>query len=384
MCGKDKETKNTTKYEPSNEFVSFMVDYAKEIIIGQENGLYHIADMGKQMHILKDKFQMGPIVLSTTTSYFNDVYKSLIKKDDEDFLEKFAKIKKLDSTHSDICILNIMFHVTLASHLEVNREKIDMSSYEKFMYSIAEQLYYIFRNKYGFMKSKFDHVCTEIGIEACDPDDDLFKVYRDPAAKIESDSESDSDGLVIACDENLTETNEEDLKKLVASLNISSSSRSSLRSRKDSNKTTHDTSEPKKVYANKPTISVVVVEPDRRLYDKTGAKRKTITNVNKTETNTCTSINTESNLLTHDVSTQPITKRKPRNVAKTITDETVKEETKKPIKRKLKKEQSDETVEDKKITVKAKQSDETVEDKKITVKAKQPRKPRTKSVTNQN
>lgn len=145
------------------KLVSLMIEFIYNTIMGHNSSFYRSFDK---------KFIKSPklnfVILDITIDYMNRAYISLIKEDDPYFLKYFKQMSKL-MNHSQICLLNITIKFLLEVHNSIDRNKLDMSSYEKYMKDVSEVL----KTKIDIIKIKIfiavGHKCEGEDIKDCDP-----------------------------------------------------------------------------------------------------------------------------------------------------------------------------------------------------------------------
>lgn len=161
--------------DDKKEFIAeTMIEFIYNTIVGHESGFFKAHEsMGLEKKDLKKSESMKPIVLIISSNYLNVVYKSLIREDDDYVISYFHKMKNA-LNHSLICLLNIVYVIVIASHNDIDRTKLNINSYDKYMKNVKEQLKIILENKKEFLKDKLNHECKGINIKDCDPDEDMF------------------------------------------------------------------------------------------------------------------------------------------------------------------------------------------------------------------
>ena len=76
-----------------------------------------------------------------TAIYFNQVFASLILRDDKYLISQFDRwTAEAKPPHSPICLLNILASICCDLHEKVDRAKCDKKSLESFSSSVAEQV----------------------------------------------------------------------------------------------------------------------------------------------------------------------------------------------------------------------------------------------------
>lgn len=113
-----------------------------------------------------------------TINYINDVYKSLILKNDDYVISCFTKLKS-SNEHSEVCICRMILSGCMAMYnvlasLKTYGKTTKCDGYDTYMAfvssaidSLAEKI------KLNLIRS-MNHKCTSVKIDTCDPDIPLF------------------------------------------------------------------------------------------------------------------------------------------------------------------------------------------------------------------
>jgi len=163
-----------------HKLTDLIIEYIKKTIIGQESGFYKIAakiiehPVGKFLETKNlNNIYVVPILLKALESYFNNTYKSLVKQSDKYVLEIFDKMQSV-MDHSAICLLNIIAAFTANIYIEINRNNLNIESYDEYIKSFDNELAKICdKNKLSFIKC-LSHKCNGEDITKLDPNIKMF------------------------------------------------------------------------------------------------------------------------------------------------------------------------------------------------------------------
>lgn len=103
-----------------------IVGFLKETIIGHERGLYRAKYHDPPMPIVHDvslrelNNHTRAFIQETTMRYFNQLYDSLVKRNDNYVSVIFDRCQKLID-HSPVCLIIVIFKSCMRIHLELNR-----------------------------------------------------------------------------------------------------------------------------------------------------------------------------------------------------------------------------------------------------------------------
>lgn len=149
-------------------------DFCFDTIIGHNSGVYKSFMMKKELDI---NYLRSPLILtllsSATMNYLNNAYSSLIRKDDPYIINKFNEMCVIKN-HSKICLLNIIFAIILQIESDIDRAKLDIDSYEKFMESLRKQTTNMYTATWEKLSNIVSHECHGEDIEKCDPNKPMF------------------------------------------------------------------------------------------------------------------------------------------------------------------------------------------------------------------
>lgn len=154
-----------------NPLAKLLSDFCFNTIMGHESGMYK-ALKGESMDTLRTEVTKSMIQL-VTVDYLNKIFVSLIVNDDPYVVNKFDEMRKINN-HSPICLLTIMMVYIMEIHLSLDRTKLDISTYEKYMDSVLLQLTPKFEEALNKLSGSISHKCTGIDIKTCNPALPLF------------------------------------------------------------------------------------------------------------------------------------------------------------------------------------------------------------------
>ncbi len=160
--------------EKKLKMANIMIEFINNTISGHESGFYKMYYFNDSENINTLKYNaMDGMITSSAVNYLNQAYKSLIRENDPYFLKYFKGMAKV-MNHSYICLLNIVFVTLINVHRNIDRSKLDIDTYDKYMESIESQLEELLEKIKGTIIQSISHKCTGDDIKNCDPNDDLF------------------------------------------------------------------------------------------------------------------------------------------------------------------------------------------------------------------
>jgi ABC-type siderophore export system fused ATPase/permease subunit len=154
-----------------------MIKFIKNTIMGHESGMYKSIAIAKESSTDKDKINLSllqgkkilELFANVSENYFNKCYKSLVLRDDE-YIVKIFDDMKAQFGHSQLCLLIIIANSCMKIHFEMDREKLDVSSYDNYMKSVKAQLDTLMGVDFITMSTaSFGHNCSGEDITKCDP-----------------------------------------------------------------------------------------------------------------------------------------------------------------------------------------------------------------------
>lgn len=139
---------------------------------GHESGFYKLYQIKKLPigNLLGD--EMIILIKNVTLFYLNDAYKSLILKSDSYILDKFNAMCKINN-HSEICLLNIIALTIINIHVNLDRSKFNITSYDTYMKSVGDQLDVEFTSVLNTLENSISHTYTGIDISTCNPNEPM-------------------------------------------------------------------------------------------------------------------------------------------------------------------------------------------------------------------
>lgn len=162
---------NTTDITELNQktmqLANLILDFTKNSIMGTESGLYKTLKQLVRSPIIKN-VQMNFLV-----EYFNGAYRAIILNGDQYFVSKFSEMHNI-LDHSYICLLNITFAICIQLVEIINRDELDISSYDNYMESLAIQITNNEIFKPEVVAQFLSHTCQGIDIKTCDPNEPMF------------------------------------------------------------------------------------------------------------------------------------------------------------------------------------------------------------------
>lgn len=152
----------------NQNLANLITEFCKNTITGHESGLYKV----KGPEFVKDE-SMKLLIPFITTNYVNQLYKSLILRDDSYVKEKFDQMTN-SMNHSPICLLHFIMKIIMDVHMGLDRKLLRYDSYEEFMKSLEILLDIALEPVKLSLEQSLDHKCTGEKIETCDPNVPLF------------------------------------------------------------------------------------------------------------------------------------------------------------------------------------------------------------------
>lgn len=142
------------------QLTTCIINYTVEVITGFESGLYKMLYQNNKdsLNLLCNKHQpFITIFRDLHESYYTSTYNSIVSRDDDYVTKTFDNFKKL-SGHSNQCMLNILANLVVSIHFNLDRNKLDCTSYDLYMKSVNGEIH----NTISLIDiSKFfDHECT--------------------------------------------------------------------------------------------------------------------------------------------------------------------------------------------------------------------------------
>ena len=166
------------------ELATFIKQYCSNTILGAESGFF------KTLGPFAKEPQATFILTEYIGKYHNMAYKALILDTDKYFVEQYGKMNEI-SGHSYICLLNITLNICAILEQGVDRKKLDITSYDKYMESLTSQIE-LMLSKMNLAKF-LSHKCTGVDIKSCNPNEDFIVLKRTKVETKPENSDSDSD-----------------------------------------------------------------------------------------------------------------------------------------------------------------------------------------------
>lgn len=148
-------------------FEDTLVQFVVNTVIGIESALYK--KLGGQK-VLELHIVIGG---SFIADYLNQCYKSLILKNDNYVLEKFAEMQSFHH-HSEVCLLHIILEGCMGIFQTIDNTKFDISTYSNFMKSAEKHFQELLEPMRQVFSQKLYHQCTGHSIDGEDPEKPLF------------------------------------------------------------------------------------------------------------------------------------------------------------------------------------------------------------------
>ena len=143
----------------AEQLAKILREKIKYLILQSESEIYKYND---------NKSSRSLLYVMNTLNYY---YKSLILDSDKNVTDLFSEVTAC-MNHSEICLLNIMFRVIHIILQNIDRSKLDNSTYLGYIFSLN---YVLELNLDQFVKPDlFSHECNGDDIKECDPNIPLF------------------------------------------------------------------------------------------------------------------------------------------------------------------------------------------------------------------
>jgi len=125
------------------KLVDLIKSYAKHVIRGFESGLYNM--LAKTNHdriklLCSNQQYFITIFRDLHENYYTTVFNSIVMHSDPNIIKTFDEFRRL-SNHSYRCILNILANLIISVHFNLDRKKLDCSSYNAYMKSLSKEIW---------------------------------------------------------------------------------------------------------------------------------------------------------------------------------------------------------------------------------------------------
>jgi hypothetical protein len=159
----------------SKEFLDKILEISEEVLLDHMKSIYDmyskcIANPSFSINIYK------PLVL-TIMNYYNSMFKSLILGDDMELTNKFKELQSY-CNHKEICIVNLMFQLTVSFLHSVlgDHHKFNKDSREGYLEDIYDCIVKSESGRRGILMDNTNHECNSKNLDQCDPDKPLFSL----------------------------------------------------------------------------------------------------------------------------------------------------------------------------------------------------------------
>lgn len=149
-----------------------MLDFMKTTIYGHERGMAKIAfriinhptsSNVSPAYLKSEEFKL--FLIGANENYFNGIFDALIavndKADphyDQHIVDTFAGFRAI-LDHSPQCLALVIAYATVSAHVAIDREKLDLSSYDSYMKSVETLIEDIFKVITPDFITKINHRC---------------------------------------------------------------------------------------------------------------------------------------------------------------------------------------------------------------------------------
>jgi hypothetical protein len=146
------------------------ISFVKQAILGHERVLFQLKYSNAEPETMDDvnlnklTLKIENLIGLGTVSYFNQIYDSLVVRDDP-YVNKIFDQYRVLLDHSPVCLIQILFRFCLQTHLGLVREKFvnwgKLEGLEEYAASVAAQLnIFLGKETEDLIQKAFDHPCA--------------------------------------------------------------------------------------------------------------------------------------------------------------------------------------------------------------------------------
>ena len=156
------------------KLVLVMNEFITNTICGHESGFYKMMLRGiLSKDILSNKVIMMSLINQAAANYLNGAYVAFIKENDPYYLKYFYGMANC-MQHSHICLLNIVMKYLTLVHNDIDRSKLDLSSYNSYMKCVEDMVNSKLKSMKKTLIDSISHKCIGEDIRKCDPNKKFF------------------------------------------------------------------------------------------------------------------------------------------------------------------------------------------------------------------
>jgi hypothetical protein len=155
------------------ELAKAMLSFCKNTVYGGERALYRVLPTKTS---LLHPYHHDNILLLPLVSYFNDAYVGLVLRNEPYFCQHFDAMHAI-LNHSHVCLLNIVFTISMGLKRAVNRPNLDISSLDAYAASVDNQLTTQLLQLEPTVVALISHQCHGQDIKLCDATKPMFHIH---------------------------------------------------------------------------------------------------------------------------------------------------------------------------------------------------------------
>jgi hypothetical protein len=125
-----------------SNLINYVCEYISATILGFESGTYKMIFQNQKdkLSSLRDKYHTFITIFRDLHEiYYTKTFNSIIKRDDDYVTKIFDQFRSVTS-HSYQCLLNILANLTVSIHFNVDRKKLDVTTYESYMTTLQNEI----------------------------------------------------------------------------------------------------------------------------------------------------------------------------------------------------------------------------------------------------
>ena len=160
-------SESESESESESDIIDLLVEFSQTVINDHMKMVYET-----YFQLINNKFFSiaiyKPLVL-LITNYYNLIFQSLILKNDSELLKRFDNLI-LSCEHKELCLLNILFKLTLLflHNIMENHHKFKKQTLADYMDDINNCILNIIDDKKEILKENLSHECKSLSLDKCD------------------------------------------------------------------------------------------------------------------------------------------------------------------------------------------------------------------------
>ena len=143
--------------------------FIRQSVLGAQRGLYRTMSVD----ILSRPLTVYTTAPYAQNNYYNRIYRSLIKKDDEYINKEFSEMKSY-MDHSTLCLLNILASTSFMLNAGLDATKMNYESLETYSDSVDDQINEWNERILMCLYTTLTHNCTGEDVKPTDELEDIF------------------------------------------------------------------------------------------------------------------------------------------------------------------------------------------------------------------